>query len=137
MPTGLFLGHAFLGAQLAEPGNHRHEYRLVVFGLEFGLFQGFQSQLLAAGENGFPFADDDHIDDVTLQQIIGGHDDTVFRAFRKNNGFLVGLGLAQQTVLERIRRGRNLGRCFDGRDQIGGVDIVPESGVGLGDRVVF
>ena len=133
--AGLLLGHALLGAQFAQLGDHRSEHFLVVLGLELRLFKGFETKLLAAGENAFPVSDDDQIDDITLKQIVGRLDDAVFGSFRKHDGFLVRLGLAQQTVLECVWRGRRLEWSLDSGDKLFGVDIRLECLRGFGHGV--
>ena len=131
----LFLGHALLGTQLAQFGDHRSEYFLVVLGLELRLFKGFESKLLTAGENAFLVSDDDQIDDITLEQIVGCLDDAVFGSFRKHDGSLVCLGLAQQAVLECVWRGRSLERSLDSGNKLFCVDIRLECFRGLGHGV--
>ena len=133
--ASLFFGHALLGAQFAQLGDHRSEHFLVVLGLELRLFEGFETKLLAAGENAFPVSDDDQIDDITLKQIVGRLDDAVFGSFRKHDGFLVRLGLAQQTVLECVWRGRRLEWSLDSGDKLFGVDIRLECLRGFGHGV--
>ena len=121
--ASLFLGHALLCAQLTQFGDHRNEHFLVILSLELRLFKGFESKLLAAGENAFLVSDDDQIDDIALEQIVSRLDDAVFGSFRKHDGSLICLGLAQQTVLECVWRGRRLERSLNRGDKLFGIDI--------------
>ena len=132
----LLFGHAFLGAQLAQLRHHGFQHRFIILGLEFRLAKRFQSQFLTTGENGVFVSDDDQIDDVAFQQIIGGFDDAILVALRQHDGLLVRLRLAQQTVLESIGCGRGVEWRFEYRGQFRGVDVRRERFVCLADGVI-
>ena len=104
--AGLLLGHALLGAQLAQFGHHRLEHVLVVHGLESGAPQTVQPQFPAAGQDGVLVAHDDEVHGLTFEQVIGRLDDAVLLAFGQHDGLLVALGLAEQVELEGVRRDR-------------------------------
>ena len=79
----------------------------------------------------FFVSDDDQIDDVAFQQIIGGFDDAILVALRQHDGLLVRLRLAQQTVLESIGCGRGVEWRFEYRGQFRGVDVVANASSAL------
>lgn len=101
--AGLLFGHALLGAQLAQLGNHGLQDVLVIHGLETGAVQELEAELLAAGQNGILIAHDDEIHNLTLEQVVSRLDNAVFLTFRQHNSLLVALGLAEQVELEGIR----------------------------------
>ena len=101
--AGLLLGHALLGTQLAQLGDHGLQHVLVVHSLEAGAIQVVQAQFLAASQNGVLVAHDDEVHDLALKQVVGRLDDAVLLAFGQHDGLLVALGLAEQAELEGVR----------------------------------
>ena len=123
---------ALLGAQLAQLGDHRGEHLLVVHGLEGGLLQRVEPQFLATGQDRVLVSDDDQVHDVAFEQIVGRLDDAVLLAFGQHDGLLIGLGLAQQTVLEGVRRNRGGERGLKrGQNLIRRHMLVEDGGRGL------
>lgn len=100
---GLLLGHALLGTQLAQLGDHGLQHVLVVHSLEAGALQVVQAQFLAASQNGVLVAHDDEVHDLALKQVVGRLDDAVLLAFGQHDGLLVALGLAEQAELGGVR----------------------------------
>ena len=128
--AGLLLGHALLGTQLAQLGDHGGEHFFIVHRLERGLVQRIEPQLPSTGQDRVLVADDNQVDDVTLEQIVGRLDDAVLLALGQHDGLSVGLGLAQQAVLERVRRDRSGIRGVQRRNDLGGGHVGVERGSG-------
>ena len=119
-------------AGVGQRGDHRGEHLLVVHGLEGGLLQRVEPQLLAAGQDRVLVANDDQVHDVAFDQIVGRLDDAVLLAFGQHDGLLIGLGLAQQAVLEGVRRNRGGERGLKrGQHLIRGHMLVEDGGRGL------
>ena len=129
--TCLVGGHSLLGSEFTEFIGHGFQDTLVVHGLEGGLVKTGQPQLLAACQDGILFADDDQIDDVAGQQVVGGLDDAVLASLRQHNGLLVCLSSGQEVVLEGYRGGNLRIGLLNGLEHLVDVDIAAEYAVGI------
>ena len=126
--AGLLFGHALLGAQLAQLGDHGLEDVLVVHGLEACLAQMGQTEFRAPGEDRALVAHDDEVRDLALQQVVGRLDDAVLFAFGQHDRFLVRFGAAEQAVLEGVRGDREVDLDVDGPQDLFGWHVRLEGG---------